>query len=468
MKRKSPDEIRADENLKLREYIIKRFKGWKDEHRSYYEQQKRQDQPLIDVISNLGSEIKSVTEQNKDLITELIPAVRQNLSIPSELLDETLETEEEEFSPLPRGPRPLPAPPASSAALVPSTAKAPSASEIKLGPLATRYLSTNKVDKDESFGLYSVVINGETKYKIGSWGATFDNDDIIIFRTDDERGSLKRYRGTPGLWELLTRKHPKREIFTDADYQQYGDILMATNALYQNNDPRQNRVKSSSSQKYITLIKPIWNKLRTGSGLNGQNGDGAAIMRFTSLPKEFVWLDDVRKLVDRLLVIAGEEMAGNLNFHNEKVSIMSMLNARLSNFIVKDSKGVGYLIKIINILPPRFWQKYQGRGLINDIINKLPFALHLPGYEYCGPGTKLEERLAKGQRGINPLDAACREHDIAYRDHKDLESRHRADKELEHRAFGRVVSKDAGIGERLAALAVTGVMNTKVKHGWGL
>lgn len=55
-----------------------------------------------------------------------------------------------------------------------------------------------------------------------------------------------------------------------------------------------------------------------------------------------------------------------------------------------------------------------GGGLLNRVINKLPFELHLPGYQFCGPGTKLQARLNRGEKGINPLDAACREHDIAY------------------------------------------------------
>ncbi|MEB2589943.1 hypothetical protein SOP87_30410, partial [Bacillus cereus] len=62
-----------DENLKLRDYLAKRFKGWKSENRGFYEEKKRQDQPVIDAISGLGKEIKSVTEQNKNLINELVP-----------------------------------------------------------------------------------------------------------------------------------------------------------------------------------------------------------------------------------------------------------------------------------------------------------------------------------------------------------------------------------------------------------
>ena len=55
-----------------------------------------------------------------------------------------------------------------------------------------------------------------------------------------------------------------------------------------------------------------------------------------------------------------------------------------------------------------------GSGLVNRIINRLPIELHIPGYQFCGPGTRLQKRLARGDEGINPLNAACREHDIVY------------------------------------------------------
>jgi hypothetical protein len=91
--------------------------------------------------------------------------------------------------------------------------------------------------------------------------------------------------------------------------------------------------------------------------------------------------------------------------------------------------------------------------------------LLIPGSKFCGPFTKLHERLARGDQGINPLDAGCKERDIAYRDRKDLENRRKADKELEHKALGRLFSKDASIGERLAALGTAVVMNRKVSWG---
>ena len=57
---------------------------------------------------------------------------------------------------------------------------------------------------------------------------------------------------------------------------------------------------------------------------------------------------------------------------------------------------------------------HRGKGLVNKVINSLPFELHFPGYQYCGPGTKLAKRLARGDPGINSLDAAGKDHDIAY------------------------------------------------------
>lgn len=112
--------------------------------------------------------------------------------------------------------------------------------------------------------------------------------------------------------------------------------------------------------------------------------------------------------------------------------------------------------------------KRSGRGILNSIINKLPVELHIPTYQYCGPGTKLEERLARGDKPINKLDAACMQHDIAYSKSKDLKDRHEADKILGEAAWNRTKSWDAGLGERATALFVSGAMKAKRSLGMGL
>ena len=112
---------------------------------------------------------------------------------------------------------------------------------------------------------------------------------------------------------------------------------------------------------------------------------------------------------------------------------------------------------------------YEDRGLLNKFLNRVPIELHLPGYQYCGPGTKLAKRIARGDSGINPLDAACKEHDIAYSQNREnVEARNTADRVLAEKAWQRVWSKDAGLDEKVAACATTNAMKIKSKLGMGL
>lgn len=108
-----------------------------------------------------------------------------------------------------------------------------------------------------------------------------------------------------------------------------------------------------------------------------------------------------------------------------------------------------------------------GKGFVNFLINSLPFEAHFSGYQYCGPGTKLKKRLDRGDKGINPLDAACRDYDIVYATSKNLNERHKADKVLENRAWERFKAKDTPRKEKFAAYAVTNAMKAKRKIGMG-
>lgn len=110
----------------------------------------------------------------------------------------------------------------------------------------------------------------------------------------------------------------------------------------------------------------------------------------------------------------------------------------------------------------------RGSGIVNDFINNLNTELHLPGYNFIGPGTKLQKRLSRGDKGINPLDELGKDHDIAYHKHKDLLSRHKADKILEEKAWERVKAKDSTLGEKAAAWLVTNIMKVKRKLGMGV
>jgi hypothetical protein len=82
--------------------------------------------------------------------------------------------------------------------------------------------------------------------------------------------------------------------------------------------------------------------------------------------------------------------------------------------------------------------------LLNWLINSLPCEIHLPGYQFCGPGTRLHERLSSGQRGINRLDRLCLQHDLAYAQSTDLSHRHQADYKLREAALA--LSRDRTVG----------------------
>ena len=110
----------------------------------------------------------------------------------------------------------------------------------------------------------------------------------------------------------------------------------------------------------------------------------------------------------------------------------------------------------------------SGGGVFNTIIDNLPVPLHLPGMKYAGPGTLLDLQLKQGVKPANKLDEAAMHHDIAYANSKDTAARSKADYALQNRAWERVVSHDAGLGERANAWLVTNSMKFKRWLGQGL
>lgn len=99
-------------------------------------------------------------------------------------------------------------------------------------------------------------------------------------------------------------------------------------------------------------------------------------------------------------------------------------------------------------------------SFLDTVIDCLPIELHPPGYRFCGPGTHLDERLERGDRGINPLDDYCREHDLAYSEIGHCRSD--ADRILAKQAFSRMLSETADSSEKTVALVTTCCMISKI------
>jgi len=116
----------------------------------------------------------------------------------------------------------------------------------------------------------------------------------------------------------------------------------------------------------------------------------------------------------------------------------------------------------------RIFNGKHGGGLVDKPINKIPFQANIPGCNFCGPVTKVQKRSEPDDQGINSLDEACKEHDIAYSQNKALSERHRADSILIDKAWSRVKAPDSSLGEKAAAYFVTNIMKAKKKFGMGL
>jgi len=89
-----------------------------------------------------------------------------------------------------------------------------------------------KQNIDKTFEINKYPI--DKQYYIGNEPIDIRGDNLVIGEHEDE--------GTPGLWELIISKEPDVNVFTRKDYAK---ILIKTNALKQNNNPKETRPKSS-------------------------------------------------------------------------------------------------------------------------------------------------------------------------------------------------------------------------------
>ena len=221
---------------------------------------------------------------------------------------------------------------------------------INLGPLAVNALlkAFTKKNIDLTFGIYAQ----DGKFKIGSEEVNIEDNNITV---KDERGNiLKTFEGTKGFWELVTSKDPKE--YTEEDLSKYKQLIILTNTAYRGNDPNQNKPKSSGSNKWKKIIKPIWEVIKKPekteeeykefeepddpqpgpSGTDSQTetpGGGLKI-----LPS------DPNALIDRFDLLFSSKKAGHTGVRNEIISILDELK-RQKVINVHEYKKLNSLIK---------------------------------------------------------------------------------------------------------------------------
>ena len=67
----------------------------------------------------------------------------------------------------------------------------------------------------------------------------------------------KSYKGTRGLFELLTRKKVDRSFITDSDLRSYREILGSKHGLLENHDPS-GVIKTTRGVKFKDVISKLF------------------------------------------------------------------------------------------------------------------------------------------------------------------------------------------------------------------
>lgn len=195
--------------------------------------------------------------------------------------------------------------------------------DTKNNALLDVYVKKILTDPNSNDDKYGVVLKQELgEYTLGSEAIKFKDDKVIL--------GDKTYKATPGLFELLFLKKPKR--YTKEDCRYYNEMLRLSKAIFRNNNPLE-RLKGNRSVKYIKIIKPYQNKFitkkqspnmtqtkRRSLSFPTRSFSSSAVIRdkmegkgikVDGAPRKFIYWNDPNELVERLVLLHGSQQAGN-------------------------------------------------------------------------------------------------------------------------------------------------------------
>ena len=179
----------------------------------------------------------------------------------------------------------------------------PEATPENLGDIAYNYLHGKKpYPRDETFGIY---LGKDGHYHMGKQ-TNKENKKILTIAYNNIIVDGEKFRGTPGLWELIMEDRPRN--YTKEDEDEYRDLLIKTNALHRDFNPKNPNPRSSKSSKWNTILGPIWRDMV------GYEGKGIVVI-----------LSDPNTLLERLDLLLASQEAGHTGVGNELVSICDEL-----------------------------------------------------------------------------------------------------------------------------------------------
>ena len=189
-----------------------------------------------------------------------------------------------------------------------------------VGEIAKHYL--NKKYRDETFG----IRREKGHHYIGKTHVIVKDDDIIIKETGE------RFKGTPGLWGLITSKNPDKDgiDWSKEDYASYKYLILKTNVLHRGDNPNNPNPKASGGYKWVNILSPIWFSKKPKKGYEGY---GVVVIP-----------SDPNALLERLELLLASQEAGHTGVRNELVSICDELK-RQGVLDMKAYKKLNHLIK---------------------------------------------------------------------------------------------------------------------------
>ena len=126
-----------------------------------------------------------------------------------------------------------------------------------LGKRAYFYL--NRPKSDEIF----VVRKKGGHHYIGNKHVIIGNNIII-----KDGGEI--FNGTNGLWELITSKNPNPKNYNTKDLTDYAYLMIKTNALHNDYNPKNSKPRSSGGKKWTNILSPIWHNREKYSVYKGE------------------------------------------------------------------------------------------------------------------------------------------------------------------------------------------------------
>ena len=185
----------------------------------------------------------------------------------------------------------------------PEEEEKPEASPKNLGDIAYNYLHGKEpYPRDTTFGIY---LGKDGHYHMGKQ-INKENKKILTIAYNNIIVDGKKFRGTPGLRELIMEDRPRN--YTKEDIDEYRDLLIKTNALHHDFNPKNPNPRRSGGKKWKTILGPIWHDMV------GYEGEGIVVI-----------LSDPNALLERLDQLLASEEAGHTGVGNELVSIFDEL-----------------------------------------------------------------------------------------------------------------------------------------------